>query len=53
MLTLLDPRFMNFIIMGLYFLNALWYAYLSKYPDMFYWTGAFIITASVTWGYSH
>ena len=51
--TYMDPRFMNYIIMGLYFCNALWYAYLLKYPDMCYWLSALGITASVTWGYNH
>lgn len=53
MKTLLDPRLFNFLIMGLYTLSALRWAYEKRYADMCYWLSALAITATVTWGYKH
>lgn len=49
---LLDPRAFNFLIMALYLLNAVRWAWQGSYGDVWYWTGAFWITAAVTFGYS-
>ena len=52
MMTILDPKLFNYLIMTLYLINSLWWAYHGKYADMFYWLSALAITATVTWGYS-
>lgn len=48
-----DPRFFNYIIMSLYALNSLRWAVDHKWADVIYWSGAFIITGAVTFGYKH
>ena len=48
-----DPRIVNFVIMGLYTANIIRWAIEGKPVDVIYWTGALIITASVTFGYGH
>jgi len=50
---LLDPRAFNFLIMGLYALNALRWAFNGSWADVSYWLSAFAITATVTFGYKH
>ena len=45
---LLDPRIFNFVIMSLYAVNCLNYAFRGNNMDALYWFGAFVITASVT-----
>jgi hypothetical protein len=50
---LLDPRLFNFVIMGLYSVNALRWAYEGKWADCCYWLSALAITATVTFGYAH
>lgn len=50
---LFDPRIFNFIILGLYATNAIRWAFEGKWADVVYWTGAFIITSAVTFGYGH
>lgn len=49
---LLDPRIFNYVILTLYLLNASRWAYQGSWGDVWYWSGAFWITAAVTWGYS-
>jgi hypothetical protein len=49
----LDPRIMNFIIMGLYCTNVLVWAWHRKWADCCYWLSALAITATVTFGYKH
>lgn len=49
---LLDPKVFNYTIMSLYALNALRWAVISSWADMFYWLFALGITATVTWGYA-
>jgi hypothetical protein len=51
--ALFDPRIFNFVIMGLYLLNAARWAYEGKWADMCYWLSALAITATVTFGYPH
>lgn len=51
MSLLLDPRIFNFIIMGLYAMNALRWATHGSWADVCYWLSALSITATVTWGY--
>lgn len=53
MSALLDPRVFNFVIMGLYLLNAMRWAYEGKWADVCYWLSALAITATVTFGYAH
>jgi hypothetical protein len=50
---LLDPKIFNYVIMTLYLLNVARWAYEGKWADVSYWTCAFGITATVTWGYGH
>ena len=49
---LLDPRAFNFLIMALYLANAARWAVAGSWGDVWYWSGAFWITAAVTFGYS-
>lgn len=53
MWILLDPRIFNFIIIGLYCLNALRWAVNGSWADMCYWLSALAITLTVTFGYKH
>lgn len=48
-----DPRVFNYLIMSLYILNGVRWAYEGKWGDVAYWLSACAITASVTWGYRH
>lgn len=48
-----DPRIFNFVIMGLYMLNAGRWAFARSWADCCYWLSALCITATVTFGYSH
>jgi hypothetical protein len=45
---LLDPKFFNYLIMSLYFINSARWLIASNYGQFTYWAGAFIITYSVT-----
>ena len=49
---LLDPKIFNFIIMGLYLTNAIWWAFHGKWADTS-WLSALAITATVTFMYKH
>ena len=52
MRTLLtDPKVFNYLIMGLYFLNACRWAASRQWADTCYWLSALAITATVTFGY--
>jgi hypothetical protein len=53
MAFLLDPKIFNYVIMGLYALNAGRWAVNGSPADVCYWLSALAITATVTWGYSH
>ncbi len=53
MRLLLDPRIVNFIIMGLYTANIVRWALAGKPADVCYWLSALGITATVTFGYKH
>jgi hypothetical protein len=48
-----DPRIFNYVIMSLYLLNSIRWAFAGKWGDVAYWISACCITASVTWGYKH
>jgi hypothetical protein len=48
-----DPRVFNFVIMSLYLLNAIHWAWHQKFADACYWLSALAITATVTFGYKH
>lgn len=50
---LFDPRIFNFVIMGLYVLNAGRWAWHGSVADTCYWLSALAITATVTFGYKH
>lgn len=50
MAIIFDPRFFNFVILFLYACNVGRWLAEGKYPETWYWLGAFIITASVTFG---
>lgn len=49
-MSLFDPRLFNFVIMTLYLVNTVWWAYHRNWPQALYWFAAFQITAAVTWG---
>ena len=53
MTWLTDPKFFNYVIMGLYALNALRWAYERKLADTCYWLSALAITLTVTFLYEH
>ena len=53
MMFLFDPRIFNFIIMGLYSINAARWAFNGNWADCSYWLSALAITATVTFGYKH
>ena len=48
-----DPRIFNYVIMALYGLSALRWAYERRWADMCYWLSALAITATVPFGYKH
>ena len=48
MAFLFDPRFFNFVIMALYTMSAVRWAFAGRYADMCYWLSALAIT-SVCW----
>lgn len=48
-----DPRLMNYILLVLYLINATRWAFFGSWADWLYWTAAFLITFSVTFGYRH
>lgn len=48
-----DPKLFNYVIMVLYFLNALRWAYQRNAGDTCYWLSALAITATVTFLYKH
>jgi len=45
--------FFNYLILTLYALNAARWAFEGKWADTSYWISAFMITATVTFGYKH
>ena len=53
MAWLADPRLFNFIIIALYALNVLRWAWEGKWADAAYWAGELWITLAVTFGYAH
>lgn len=53
MKALLDPKFFNYLILTLYGLNAVRWAFAGKIADVCYWLSAFAITATVTFLYKH
>jgi hypothetical protein len=48
---LFDPRIFNFIIMSLYALAVLRWAWHGSLWNAAYWSGALLITLAVTFGY--
>ena len=50
---LLDPKVFNYLIMVLYGLNAVRWAFAGKVADVCYWLSALAITATVTFLYKH
>lgn len=48
-----DPKIFNYVIMGLYALNACRWAVARKPADVCYWLSALAITATVTFLYRH
>lgn len=51
MSIILDPRIFNYLILTLYMLNAIRWAFAGSWGDCLYWFAAFQITAAVTWGF--
>jgi hypothetical protein len=50
---LADPRVFNVVIMALYACNIIRWMFAGSWADVSYWTSAFAITATVTFGYKH
>lgn len=46
-----NPKIFNYVIMALYFMNAIWWAHHKSTVDACYWLSALAITATVTFGY--
>lgn len=51
--VLLDPKFFNYLIMVLYAMNVVRWAYHRSLADTCYWLSALAITATVTFLYNH
>lgn len=45
---LLDPKLFNYLILTMYFLNTVRWAFERNVGQIVYWLGAFIITFAVT-----
>lgn len=45
-----EPIHFNYLIMTLYVLNTLNWAFARNGPQALYWFAAFLITFAVTWG---
>lgn len=52
-MILKDPRIFSYVIMTLYALNIMRWAWEHKWVDVLYWVSALMITATVTFGYKH
>lgn len=50
---LFDPRIFNYIILGLYLVNAARWALARSLGDTCYWLSAFAITFTITFLYKH
>lgn len=50
---LLDPKLFNYVIMILYGLNVVRWAFAGSGKDVCYWLSALAITATVTFMYDH
>lgn len=48
---LFQPKIFNYLIMGLYTINSLWWFAQGNKADGCYWLCALGITATVTFGY--
>jgi hypothetical protein len=48
-----DPRIFNYVIMSLYTINCIRWAFAGKWADSLYWLSALFITSVITWGYKH
>ena len=48
-----DPKIFNYVIMVLYGLNVVRWAFACKWADVCYWLSALAITATVTFMYEH
>lgn len=48
---LLSPKVFNYLILSLYLLNSVRWAFAGSWGDCLYWAAAFQITAAVTWGF--
>lgn len=53
MKLLLDPRIFNCIILVLYGLNVVRWAFAKSVADVCYWLSAMAITATITFLYKH
>jgi hypothetical protein len=51
MKLLFDPKVFNYVIMALYLLNAIRWAFAKSKADCCYWLSALAITATVTFLY--
>lgn len=50
---ILAPKFFNYLIMVLYSLSAIRWAFEGSVKDVCYWLSALAITATVTFLYDH
>ena len=51
MQLLLDPRFFNYVIMALFMVSAVRWAFAGSWVDASYWLFSLALTATVTFGY--
>lgn len=49
----MDPKLFNYLIMVLYAMNAVRWAFAKSLADVCYWLSALAITATVTFLYNH
>lgn len=50
---ILDPRLFNYLILSLYAINIIRWAFERDYFNVWYWASAFSITACVTFAYKN
>jgi hypothetical protein len=49
MSILRDPRFFNFVIIGLFLCSAIRWAFARDWPNAIYWAAGAVINCAVTW----
>ena len=47
-----DPKIFNYIILTLFLLASIRWAFAESWADCLYWFAAFQLNAAITWGFS-